>query len=182
MHDFVEKGHECILKGDADLERRGNDIPGLVTLWFLVLSFFNPVRYCSPSPAALLEKEGICFLRAQPPHLPGASPPRWQGDHSCPVHGTVPRPVCDGILPLSVTHGRLLQSLHLMQLSQGPIGSPHPTSRPAPAPCFPCPVDSGGRGTRCHNPDKPPNRWQAVCTLDLGILGFEPPCHYDLWT
>ena len=99
VHDFVEKGHECTLKGDADLERRGNDIPGLVTLWFRVLSFFNPVRYCSPSPAALLEKEGICFLRAQPPHLPGASPPRWQGDHSCPVHGTVPRPVCDGIHP-----------------------------------------------------------------------------------
>lgn len=81
-------------------------------LWFLVPSFFNAVAYCSPSTAALEEKEGVWSTH----YLLGASVPQLAGDHSCWVMAVSPACVSDGILLLSVTQGRLLsQSLHLME-------------------------------------------------------------------
>lgn len=59
---FVDKGPRQILKDVLDPKRKGDDLWALWLLLLLVLSFFNPRAYLSPSSTLFTRKEAFCFL------------------------------------------------------------------------------------------------------------------------
>ena len=140
------QGASTDLEGCPGSKRKGDDLWALWLLLLLVLSFFNPRAYLSPSSTLFTRKEAFCFLSV--PWLsrrPGPSVPQGQGPQAC-ASGGIPHP--------SASRGHLRsQSLRLMEWSPRPTAATcHlPQVQPFhPVPCYP--VKYGGVGSRSRDP------------------------------